>query len=189
MTIRPSSIRRTYTGATDDRTVEVVVKNEVVRFARILDRNTDGLSTLAEIDGTCPSRSNAIRSDAIGDVVTTGSTNRQIVGSTGLGSSIFGPGGAFLTKQIPKILPIGETTIGVQYIGFGFTPFFVIEYLLPKIEWFNQAVPELHDGIAVVNLVVVDGNLATADVIVDSDVVWHLDDLGEPIGAPVRFNF
>lgn len=189
MPLHTKVARRNYPGRVRSNTQGVIGSVSVVSPARVTARRTDGFSTLVALDGTCPQRSQAVQSEAIGEVVFTPNTNFQQTGSTGAGSTVFLGGAAWLEKQEPKIMELGEIT-PVTYFGAGFNEFFTIEYLFPRTYWSDPLVPEVHTGVTVTNLTLVDSMMMTADVDVASDAVWDIDEDGNPlIFGPVNFEF
>lgn len=189
MTLRSHIVRREYTSTTDDKTRRVISEVEKITPARVIRRERDGLSILAPLDGSCPTRSTSMQAEAIGEVVTVPSGNFQQIGSTGLGSNAVTFGGAWLERQEPVLMERDETTF-VTYHGGGFTSLLVIEYLLPRKFWVDSGVPELHPDISIANFVVVDSVSATADVTVGAAALWDVDPVsGESILGPVRFSF
>ncbi len=184
MGLKSSITRESYSTYTDKKTNSLIQEAELPQQYRILGRNTDGLSQLQALDGSCPTRSIGIHNQPTGAVVLAAFDSSQI-GGTGTGSSIFAPGGVWMDHQEPFELIRGVTN-AVEYIGFGFTNFLTIEYLLPRELWAEPYVEEVHPGIEVTNLLIESLTTATADVIVGEDAAMGAE--GSE-GFPVRVRF
>lgn len=195
MPLQPAAFE-TFFGFQRDATKALVDDTVNVRVSRVTRRRTDGLATIVDIKGQCPTVSRTATPAAIGDLVVNDAVSGQL-GSTGVGQSAIVSGSfPWLEKQEPRIMNIGETT-AVTYFGGGFDSGLSIEYLLPRELWgqgggISQPVqgppiPELHPDITVENLTVIDDGTATADVTVAIGAQWVLDVDGNPDLGPVRF--
>ena len=174
------------------------LRTSPVRLAKIVGRRTDGLSRLADvygdcvaadgICGSCNSFSRSFRQESNGTVIIVESPRQRQYGVSGAGFVRQGSFDIFvLNSQDPVDLPRGKTT-AVTYAGLGLKSSLEIEYLLPMSLWVNPAAREVHPGVSIANLVVVDSETATADVTVTADAIQVFDEFGEPVSFPIWYD-